>query len=136
MHGTLQPWRRAGGQTAISGENIRAGAGFPPVAPPVRQEVTTSSRQLPYTDSSYLPFPRIPRSEIARSRPALQLAALSVHPGVLDMTPVEEQQMLTSLTAISQDIKALLTLVRDLTLQQDAADQKAYSQLVNIAHKR
>jgi hypothetical protein len=52
------------------------------------------------------------------------------------MTAAEEQQMLNSLTAISQDIKALLTLVKDLTLQQDAADEKAYSQLVNIAHKR
>ena len=52
------------------------------------------------------------------------------------MTPVEEQQMLNSLTAISQDMKALLPLVKDLTAQQEAADQKAYSQLVNIAHKR
>ena len=52
------------------------------------------------------------------------------------MTPVAEQQMLKSLSAISQDMKALLSLVKDLTLQQDAADQKAFSQLVNIAHKR
>ena len=52
------------------------------------------------------------------------------------MTAAEEQQLLNCLTAISQDVKALLALVRDLTLQQDAADQKAYSQLVNIAHKR
>ena len=52
------------------------------------------------------------------------------------MTPVAEQQMLNSLTVISQDMKALLSLVKDLTLQQDAADQKAFSQLVNIAHKR
>jgi hypothetical protein len=52
------------------------------------------------------------------------------------MTPAEEQQMLASLAAISQDIKALLTLVKNLTTQQEAADQKAYSQLVNIAHKR
>jgi len=52
------------------------------------------------------------------------------------MTPVEEQQMLNSLAAISQDMKALLSLVQDLTAQQEAADQKAYSQLVNIAHKR
>jgi len=52
------------------------------------------------------------------------------------MTPAEEQQMLNSLATISQDIKALLALVRDLTMQQEAADQKAYSQLVNIAHKR
>jgi hypothetical protein len=33
-------------------------------------------------------------------------------------------------------MKALLSLVKDLTMQQDAADQKAFSQLVNIAHKR
>jgi hypothetical protein len=52
------------------------------------------------------------------------------------MTPVEEQQLLKSLAAISQDIKTLATLVKELTMQQDAADQKAYSQLVNIAHKR
>lgn len=52
------------------------------------------------------------------------------------MTPAEEQQMLNSLTAIAQDIKTLVALVKDLTMQQDAADQKAYSQLVNIAHKR
>jgi len=52
------------------------------------------------------------------------------------MTSTEEQQMLASLTEISQDIKALATLVRDLTRQQGEADQKAYSQLVNIAHKR
>jgi hypothetical protein len=56
--------------------------------------------------------------------------------GALDMTGTEEQQMLASLSAISQDIKALLTLVKELTTQQDAADEKAYSQLVNIAHKR
>jgi hypothetical protein len=49
------------------------------------------------------------------------------------MTPAEEQQMLNSLTAISQDMKALLSLLKDLTLQQEAADQKALSQLVNIA---
>jgi hypothetical protein len=52
------------------------------------------------------------------------------------MTPAEEHQMLNSLATISQDMKALLSLVKDLTLQQDAADQKALSQLVNIAHKR
>jgi hypothetical protein len=60
-----------------------------------------------------------------------------VHPLAqeLDMTPPEEQ-ILKSLSDISQDIKALATLVKDLIRQQDAADQKAYSQLVNIAHKR
>jgi hypothetical protein len=52
------------------------------------------------------------------------------------MTPAEEQQMLKSLAEISQNIKTLVTLVKDLTLQQDAADQKAFSQLVNIAHRR
>jgi hypothetical protein len=52
------------------------------------------------------------------------------------MTEAEEQQVLRSLSDISQDIKALATLVKQLLLQQDAADQKAYSQLVNIAHKR
>jgi hypothetical protein len=52
------------------------------------------------------------------------------------MSPAEEQQMLDSLAAMSQDIKALVALVKDLTMQQDAADQKAYMQLVNIAHRR
>jgi hypothetical protein len=52
------------------------------------------------------------------------------------MTPAEEQQMLSSLSEISKDIKALLALIKNLTTQQEAADQKAYSQLVNIAHKR
>lgn len=52
------------------------------------------------------------------------------------MTAAEEQQMLNSITAISQDLKALATLVKDLIRQQDAANEKAYSQLVNIAHKR
>jgi len=52
------------------------------------------------------------------------------------MSPAEEQQMLNSLAAMSQDIKTLVALVKDLTMQQDTADQKAYMQLVNIAHKR
>ncbi|MGH9723104.1 MAG: hypothetical protein ACRD8O_23075 [Bryobacteraceae bacterium] len=52
------------------------------------------------------------------------------------MSPIEEQQMLHSLATISQDIKTLVALVKDLMLQEDTADQKAYSQLVNIAHKR
>jgi hypothetical protein len=52
------------------------------------------------------------------------------------MTEAEEQQVLKSLSDISQDIKALATLVKELILQQGTADQKAYSQLVNIAHKR
>lgn len=52
------------------------------------------------------------------------------------MNAAEEQQMLKSLSEISEGIKALATLVTQLTLQLEAADQKAYSQLVNIAHKR
>lgn len=52
------------------------------------------------------------------------------------MTAAEEQQMLKSLAEISQDIKALATLVRELMLQQNAADQKAHAQRVNIAHRR
>jgi hypothetical protein len=52
------------------------------------------------------------------------------------MSPAEEQQMLSTLNAISEDIKTLVVLVRELTTQQDAADQKAYTQLVNIAHRR
>jgi hypothetical protein len=51
------------------------------------------------------------------------------------MTPVQEQQMLTALTTISENMKMLVALVKELSLQQSAADEKAYSQLVNIAHK-
>ena len=58
------------------------------------------------------------------------------HPGVLDMSPAGEQQIINSLAAISEDIKTLVGLVKELTTQQDAADQKAYMQLVNIAHRR
>ncbi|HEX9686892.1 MAG TPA: hypothetical protein VGA25_13685 [Burkholderiales bacterium] len=52
------------------------------------------------------------------------------------MTPAEEQQLLNTLKVIALDIKMLVVLVRELTTQQDAASQKAYSQLVNIAHRR
>jgi hypothetical protein len=52
------------------------------------------------------------------------------------MTPVQEQQMLTSLTTISENMKTLVELMKELTLQLSTADEKAYSQLVNIAHKR
>ena len=58
------------------------------------------------------------------------------HPGVLEMSPAGEQQIINSLAAISEDIKTLVGLVKELTTQQDAADQKAYMQLVNIAHRR
>ena len=52
------------------------------------------------------------------------------------MTAAEEQLMLSTLNSISLDIKILVGLVRELNTQQDAADQKAYMQLVNIAHRR
>jgi hypothetical protein len=52
------------------------------------------------------------------------------------MTAAEEQQMLNSLSAIARDINLLLTLVKELTLQQDKADQQAYRALSQIAHKR
>jgi len=52
------------------------------------------------------------------------------------MTSAEEQEMLASLRSISEDIKTLVVLVRELTIQQDTADQKALSQLVTIAHRR
>lgn len=52
------------------------------------------------------------------------------------MTPAEEQLLLNTLKVIALDIKMLVVLVRELTTQQDAASQKAYTQLVNIAHKR
>ena len=52
------------------------------------------------------------------------------------MTNAEEQQQLATLCEISKDIKALLTLVQDLTLQQEKADSRAFQQLSQIAHKR
>ena len=52
------------------------------------------------------------------------------------MTPVQEQQMLTSLTTISENMKTVVALMKELTLQLSTAEEKAYSQLVNIAHKR
>jgi hypothetical protein len=52
------------------------------------------------------------------------------------MTGTEEQQMLTSLSEISRDMKGLLTLVKELTEQQDKADTRAFQQLSQIAHKR
>lgn len=52
------------------------------------------------------------------------------------MTPAEEQQLLASLAGMSQDIKALLALTKDMSLQQDKVSEKAIQHLVNIAHKR
>jgi hypothetical protein len=52
------------------------------------------------------------------------------------MTPAEEQLLLNTLKVIALDIKMLVMLVRDMSTQQDTASQKAYTQLVNIAHKR
>ena len=52
------------------------------------------------------------------------------------MTPTEEQQMLANLSEISKDIKELLALIKESTRKQGEADEKAYGQLVNIAHKR
>ena len=52
------------------------------------------------------------------------------------MTSSEEQQMVTILSEISKDIKELLALIRETTRKQGEADEKAYGQLVNIAHKR
>ena len=44
--------------------------------------------------------------------------------------------MLNSLAEISRDIKALVTLIWELTEQQDKADLRAFQQLSQIAHKR
>ena len=52
------------------------------------------------------------------------------------MTSTEELQMLNSLSEISQDLKALLALLKDSTRKQGEASEKAYGQLVSIAHKR
>ena len=63
-------------------------------------------------------------------------ALLGNLPGALRITPAEEKQMLASLSEIAQDSKALLALTRDSTRKRGEADEKAYGQLVNIAHKR
>ena len=52
------------------------------------------------------------------------------------MTPAEEQLLLNTLKVIALDIKMLVMLVKDMNSQQDTASQKAYTQLVNIAHRR
>jgi hypothetical protein len=52
------------------------------------------------------------------------------------MTAAEEQQMLTSLSAIARDVSLLVTLLKALTLQHDKADQQAHRTLAQIAHKR
>jgi hypothetical protein len=43
---------------------------------------------------------------------------------------------LASLSEISRDIKELLTLISELTAQQDQADTRAFQRLSQIAHKR
>ena len=52
------------------------------------------------------------------------------------MTPAEEQQMLASLAEISQSMKGLLELTKDLSLQQNQVSEKTIQHLANIAHKR
>ena len=52
------------------------------------------------------------------------------------MTAVEEQQMLASLAEISRDMKALLTLTKDLAIEQEKVNEKSLQHLGNIAHKR
>jgi len=52
------------------------------------------------------------------------------------MTTAEEQQMIASLTALSQDMKALLALTKDMAREQEKANEKSIQQLLNIAHKR
>lgn len=52
------------------------------------------------------------------------------------MTADQEQQLLTSLADISEHLKNLLALTKDMALQQDKVGEKAIQHLVNIAHKR
>jgi hypothetical protein len=52
------------------------------------------------------------------------------------MTAVEEQQIVASLNDISQNMKALLALTRDMAREQEKANEKSIQQLLNIAHKR
>jgi hypothetical protein len=52
------------------------------------------------------------------------------------MTAVEEQQIVASLNDISQNMKALLALTKDMAREQEKANEKSIQQLLNIAHKR
>jgi hypothetical protein len=52
------------------------------------------------------------------------------------MTAVEEQQIVASLNDISQNMKALLALTRDMAREQEKTNEKSIQQLLNIAHKR
>jgi hypothetical protein len=56
--------------------------------------------------------------------------------GASAMTPIEEQQLLVSLAGMAQDIKALLALTKEMSLQQDKVGEKTIQHLLNIAHKR
>jgi hypothetical protein len=104
------------GQTLISGKNSRIDARFSPGAQSVWQEFILTPRRSSYTESGRFFLP--------------------LTPGELNMTAENEQIMLNTLKTISLDIKMLIVIVRELNTQQDAASQKAYTQLVNIAHKR
>jgi len=68
----------------------------------------------------------------AAGRPALP----GSQPGGLHRTAAKAQQVIASLSEISKDIKELLALFKESTRKQGEADEKAYGQLVNIAHKR
>ena len=52
------------------------------------------------------------------------------------MNAAEEQQMLASLADISQNMKALLELTKNLALEQEKVNEKSLQHLGNIAHKR
>lgn len=51
------------------------------------------------------------------------------------MTAAEEQKLLSSLTVISEELKVITGLIKDLIRSQDTAHEKAHSQLVHIARK-
>jgi hypothetical protein len=52
------------------------------------------------------------------------------------MTSIEEQQTHSSLSEISRNIRALVAPMQEWVRKQGEADEKAYWQFVNIAHKR
>jgi len=52
------------------------------------------------------------------------------------MTPAEEQLLLNTLKVIALDVKMVVHLLREMSSQQDTANQKTLTQLVNIAHRR
>jgi hypothetical protein len=59
-----------------------------------------------------------------------------INPGPFADSRSRRQQMLVTLNQIAQNINSLSKAVTRLTLQQETADQRAFSVLAQIAHRR